>query len=484
MSDGLSTQASAKELPDIRGGIIGFNKDLQTLVYVNFPSAASGRALLGQMQTLLSPADEVLKFNRLYKEATGRGDPPHDLRTTWTNLWITIDGLRVIEAPYVDTMPEDFRAGMAQRAPAIGDRGPSAPSEWVATFEGGTPPHRIVVVASDTQDDLDLAIADVQAAVGAAAVMPVGDLERDEGPPGGTEHFGFKDGISQPCILGLTTPSREPHEEIAAGEFLIGYQDEQGQVSGHPPTVPPPPPSTYDPTPPPPMLPSWCRNGSFVVYRRLRQNVGGFRPLNDQVRQTGLLQEQLHAKVVGRWPSGAPMEHVAGMPHSHDPTSEDVSGIDPRVLDDAHINNFDYSADQDGFGVPRAAHIRKTNSRSASLPGRDTSRRHRPIRRGIPYGPAYQPDEPPYGSAVPPSGIAASCSSAIRRQSPTGFEFVQRGSGPTPPTSSRTRMASIQSSAKTTSRVSSNCPGRVAQRRFNYRSGFRQPVVATTSHQP
>jgi deferrochelatase/peroxidase EfeB len=117
---------------------------------------------------------------------------------------------------------------------------------------------------------------------------------------------------------------------------------------------------------------------------------------------------------------------VPGLPHGKDPSAEDLSTEDPRALDDAHVNNFDYSQDADGINVPRAAHIRKVNPRSTALPDGDASNRHRLIRRGIPYGPAFQPGESPYGAVVPPEqdrGLLFACYQASITD---GFEFVQR----------------------------------------------------------
>src|SRR3954453_24254106 len=100
----------------------------------------------------------------------------------------------------------------------------------------------------------------------------------------GHEHFGFKDGISQPGIKGVTTTSKTGQDAIATGEFVIGYPDETGNISGQlpagaPPQPPQPGPPGYNPTPVPPApapLPDWAHNGSFLVYRRLRQDVGAF----------------------------------------------------------------------------------------------------------------------------------------------------------------------------------------------------------------
>jgi Dyp-type peroxidase family len=164
------------------------------------------------------------------------------------------------------------------------------------------------------------------------------------------------------------------------------------------------------------------------VFRRLRQNVQAFGDFVSQhAQQLGIPPERLGAKLVGRWRSGAPLEHVPGEPAHLDPSLEDPSAAHPNVLDDSHINHFDYADDQDGQRVPRAAHIRKMNPRAEEPPGRGEANRHRILRRGIPYGPEFEPGEPPYpgGPAVPDNqdrGLLFLCyQGSITR----GFEFVQ-----------------------------------------------------------
>jgi Dyp-type peroxidase family len=426
------TEATAEELSDIQGGIIGFNKDHQRLVYLDFPDANSGRQFLSLIHPMLANARDVRDFNRTYSETVGNGMPTHDLQATWTNLWLSIEGLRVLDAPDLEAMPLAFTGGMAQRASLVGDVGISAPSNWVPPFSGGKAPHAVVVVAGDDGDpakgdDSDLArgLADVIQIVTTSGVTLLGDPQVGQTVAGneGHEHFGFKDGISQPGIKGLTVSRNRPHDVIAAGEFLVGYEDEDGHVSGQPSGAQPPAPSPYGGSPVSASatpLPDWCRNGSFVVYRRLHQDVQGFRNTADQQSQSGLRFDQLAAKLVGRWPSGTPMEHVPGMPKTKDPSAEDLG---TQTILTNHLNDFDYGGDTDGLRVPRAAHIRKVNPRAADLPGGEASNRHRLIRRGIPYGPPFQDGESPYGDGGPDRGLLFICYQADIAD---GFEFVQQ----------------------------------------------------------
>jgi deferrochelatase/peroxidase EfeB len=85
------------------------------------------------------------------------------------------------------------------------------------------------------------------------------------------EHFGFRDGISQPGIRGLAASwpdgsgKDDSHQDVVAGgEFVVGYPRER--PSGQDPAG--------DPLRP---KPKWTKDGSYTVFRRLRQDVKGFR---------------------------------------------------------------------------------------------------------------------------------------------------------------------------------------------------------------
>jgi deferrochelatase/peroxidase EfeB len=81
--------------------------------------------------------------------------------------------------------------------------------------------------------------------------------------------------------------------------------------------------------------------------------------------------EALAAKMMGRWRGGAPLV-----------LSPDRDDAD-LACDIARTNNFNYEDDPRGFKCPRGAHIRRANPRDAA----HNSKRHRLMRRGLPYGP-------------------------------------------------------------------------------------------------
>jgi Dyp-type peroxidase family len=420
------------DLRDIQGNLVGFNKDHQRFVFLQFGDQQIARGFLADIESEIATAWEVKQFNALFKEIHGRrGGEPGIIESSWTNLALTASALDLLGTPGTDGFPEEFRQGMAARAPQIGDVDQSAPAGWVPPFTPGAVIHALAILAADSPEDLGAAHARLQAACGRCGATELGAVDGNVRPDAnrGKEHFGFKDGISQPGIAHITHSSKGG-EDIATGEFLIGYPDEDGNISGTPVALPQQGQPGYNPIAPPPAptpMPDWAHNGSFLVFRRLRQDVRAFNDfIAQQAPPLGLPPELLEAKLVGRWRSGAPVERTR---HQHqDPPPVDPSIADPGALADRRINDFDYeSHDADGHLVPRAAHIRKAYPRDEQPPGDHEADRHRILRRGIPYGPEFQQGEPAYpgGPTVPDNqdrGLVFVCyQSSISR----GFEFIQ-----------------------------------------------------------
>ena len=279
----------------------------------------------------------------------------------------------------------------------------------------------MVLIGADQSTDRDSAVSQQQALAaqhGVKVVWVQKAAVRADKP--GFEHFGYRDGISQPGIRGFTPvsdPSNpnqgKPGQDLVwPGEFLLGYPRQAG--AGKPVNAVGPIATGG---------PAWAKNGSFLVFRRLRQDVAGFRSFVEKAaKSAGMSEELTGAKFVGRYKTGAPLAKTGNV--SKDPGLTNLS-----LLTDANINNFKYGPDPNGSVVPLAAHIRKVNPRNeTSNPGglADTLT-HRIIRRGIPFGASLPQGTPPGDpSANPPfpndRGLFfLSYQSSITRQ----FEFMQ-----------------------------------------------------------
>jgi len=413
-------------LDQIQGNIAGFNKPLQSFIALRFEPGEKAREFVHDVLREIDTAAAVLAFNRRYKWHRKRGDVPPT--SEWFNLLLSAKGLEALEAPEIDQFPAEFREGMRARAETIGDVDRSAPEHWDPLF--GEEIHAFAVLAADTEERLTHwkeRIAHHARANHATVVGTIDGRVREE-PERGHEHFGFKDGISQPGIAGLTAAvegeAPKPGQVLLpAGEFILG-QPRLGEPEA-------PQPDGYSPIPPPPLppFPPWARNGSYAVLRRLRQDVAAFRRfVADNAGVTDGNSELLGAKMVGRYKSGAPLEmtHAETETHGTDPAF--VPPDEEGRADESVSNDFGYEPqDRDGHLVPRGAHIRKAFPRDEEPPGRPESERHRLLRRGIPYGPEFTEGEPEYGTEPPPDerdrGLAFLCYQASIAEQ---FEVVQR----------------------------------------------------------
>lgn len=351
-----------EQAKNIQGiGIAGFRKDRQRLIGVRIDDVKKMRPFVRELAIRTASAWEVKRFNEVFSTIRTRGRAAEGaVSATWLGTLVSASGLAKLGVD-LSTLPageggEAFRAGMAARASAIGDtRSTDAPEQWLEPFRPGNGLDLLLVVASDRSDDLDALVKTLRGDVKQHGGKVVFD-ELGHTLPGamrGREHFGFKDGGSQPAIEGWDdAPGPGEPAALPLGEFVLGYPDATGQ--------------TVD-------VGELFRDGSFVVFRRLRQDVFGFRqqaaagvPGSDPA----LDAPTAAAKLVGRWPSGASLE------------------TSPNADDGVVSNAFAYASDPDGLNVPRFAHVRKANPRDEQRVdlASEPTERHRMIRRGIPYG--------------------------------------------------------------------------------------------------
>jgi Dyp-type peroxidase family len=307
--------------------------------------------------------------------AVSWGEDKANAPSSTLNLALTFDGLRQLGVPHevLASFPEEFRLGMAARAQLLGDVGASAPGAWEAGIRPGEP-HVLVTITSDDEDtiaaeresigrDVDSPDAGMAVVHEQAARL----IERsDDSRRRAREHFGFADGLAQPTIAGPQGPAKRPGggapteggwAPIAPGEFVLGYPDEDGLVAEAPAA---------------PLR----HSGSFMVVRKLYQDVALFnRFLKAAAGPDPKRQARLAAKIVGRWADGTPLVISPDRPRPE---------LDPKGRE---FNDYRYlPIDAAGFRCPLGAHVRRANPRDSLGWHGDLTRRHRIIRRGMPYG--------------------------------------------------------------------------------------------------
>src|SRR6266571_730189 len=283
------------------------------------------------------------------------------------NIGLTYEGLKNLQLSQetLGSFPPEFIAGSAARATIVGDVGESAPENWVVGGPKNPPPHLLLFLYAQSCDVLESQTTLLRTLFAGQGALSEVSYHDGNALPDGRVHFGYTDGISQPTIDGA--PSKEiPDAQPVAptGEFLLGYHYQFSEQYGY--LVPKPDQLGI--------------NGSFAAFRILRQEVDAFEQfLQGTAALVGMSVEMLAAKLCGRWRNGLPLV-----------LSPDSDTPDPPIAAD-QINNYDYvPGDENGFRCPQGAHMRRTNPRSEVIAG-GSGHKRRIVRRGMPYGPPYDP---------------------------------------------------------------------------------------------
>jgi Dyp-type peroxidase family len=206
---------------------------------------------------------------------------------------------------------------------------------------------------------------------------------------------------------------------LATGEFLLGYPDEAQE------------------TPDATMPLDFSRNGTFMAYRKLHENVASFKNFLDKTAAqfgavTGIqshddARETVMAKMAGRWSDGVPLS-LAPTADEWRKFNDKYKVVDPEVdpagaaAREAALSNFSYHDDPEGTKCPLTAHMRRVNTRDMMAPtpedGSVLNNRRRILRRGLPYGdsPVGTTDSDEHGIVM-----LIVCANLFRQ-----YEFVQQ----------------------------------------------------------
>jgi deferrochelatase/peroxidase EfeB len=286
------------------------------------------------------------------------------------------------------SFPEEFRQGMATRAEVLGMTGANHPDHWKGGLASPDLHAIVILFARDVPERERCRIEHEKFLSQCEGVEVLSSLDLEAIPPFdyAHEHFGYRDRLSQPVIEGTgEKPMPGSGPAIKAGEFVLGYPDEEGSSAE---------------VPKPEIL---SCNGSYLAYLMMEEHVGAFRDFLRQHGETQDEQELVAAKLMGRWRSGAPLVLTPGKD-------------DPKLAGDyQRTNDFDFGKmDPHGYACPLGAHIRRMNPRDTAA----NMNRRKMIRRGGTYGPPLPEGAPEDGRE---RGIAAfvGCASLVRQ-----FEFA------------------------------------------------------------
>ncbi|WP_328913398.1 MULTISPECIES: Dyp-type peroxidase [unclassified Streptomyces] len=401
----MAADLKLRESTEIQGDILaGFKKDHVTMLFLQFGDLMASRSWLEDITPQIATTAQVAAFNKEFSEARKQsaGDDPRSYKALWLGLGLTHEGLKFLTAGQevfprvpVGTTIEAFVQGPYERALALGDTDDSDPKHWLFGNNHHRTVHAVLTLAADSEAQLTTALMAQREAASRARALIVFEQAAATltGGRRGKEHFGFKDGVSEPGVRGFDEedPERKGYAKghpgtrlIDAGEFVIGEEPSPAHS-----------PDTYARKD----MPAWMNHGSFQVIRRLEQDVPGWwaqvsdalRTLIDRkVVPQGTSTEWLAARMVGRWRSGA---SVAKCP------------VKPITTPDAEPDNdFSYADDPDGIGTPLFSHLRKSNPRDGLVDGGELVDEkfidaRRIIRRGAPYGQPFDPTSDDEGSS-------------------------------------------------------------------------------------
>jgi Dyp-type peroxidase family len=293
---------------------------------------------------------------------------------------------------------ESFRKGMKDQDNGVFsklldlDNEDPPVASWEPAFQQDI--HALLTLADDQLAVVEASVARLEASahdVVSIVGREYGNTLRRKAEP--VEHFGYFDGISQPIF---TKPDLEkarvqnPNFEAwnpGARLNLVLVDD--------------------------PLTPASDAFGSYLVYRKLAQDVFAFnRRVKRLAEELAVDAELAGAYAVGRFKDGTPVT---------------LSQQATRPGEFSKTNDFDFSNDEAGTRCPFHAHTRKTNPRGTTpLTSLEGEKRRRIARRGIPYGPPVTgaaDNLPNDDDPATPRGLLFLCFQAnIEDQ----FEFIQR----------------------------------------------------------
>lgn len=467
------------DLADIQGNVLtaygrlGFPKGRCLLLHIE--DARAGRMLLDMVRPYVTTALRWPSERQPQPPGTVYQRRPE----VAVNIAFTFYGLLALGVPIrtLRGMPDEFIDGMPARAEVLCDNHPH-PTEnrprsieeiwdpvWLWQEDPGRRVHVLVTLNAQMNADgtaverLHSLTREIEAFVAGsegkvtlltghrgqdARWQDLSALLRttDDGTvaPTPVEHFGFMDAIGDAVFDGQHPPELmeqamvgqgklmpdDTWQPLAVGEFLLGYPDESQEIAGAA------------------MPLDFSRNGTFVAYRKMHQNVAAFRAYIDRAAEAfaavmGMPQEEacqtLKAKMAGRWTDGVPLMAAGTYAEWQDfrrrrAEAERMGDTATLAALNRALVDFNFRNDPLGARCPLNSHLRRSNTRDMLDPlinskdpkqrnGSVLNNRRRILRRGLPYGAAESGaagDGEEHGIVM-----LATCASLFRQ-----FEFVQQ----------------------------------------------------------
>ena len=200
------------------------------------------------------------------------------------NLAITYAGFEQLGAPdeLKHSFSPEFRQGMSERERSrrLGDFDINGPSHWEQCWQDDSVHFLLILQASSF--DIDAVLTQYQEQIDQVEGLSILQMEVGEAPKDHREHFGFRDGLSQPLLEGSPATEKvcgqnQAKEVMKAGEFILGYLNEDGNYPSTPVVSMSQDIGNNLSALPNPDQRDFGKNGSYFVYRKLEQDVAAFR---------------------------------------------------------------------------------------------------------------------------------------------------------------------------------------------------------------
>ncbi len=333
-----------------------------------FLSFTGPRAGLKQAIRALAPSVTSAYAQPQHRDAHNKGT-----EFLFMGLGLTACGYRALGHDPDQLQSPEFSGGMAGARSRLLDPPVSA---WEPFFQ--KPIHAMVLLAHADLTELTRQTNNLTARfTGLADIWTESGYKILKGTET-LEQFGFVDGVSQPIFFQSDIKGSTAPWDPGAGTKLVLVKDPFGTTDDD------------------------C--GSFYVFRKLWQDVAGFKKrvacLQSKLAK-GQDQELAGALLVGRFQDGTPVVRYKS-PRGNTDNDFVYVGVPP-----------DPGADPRDHRCPISSHIRKVNPRGGTLDGIVAERNHRIARRGITYGDS--------GKDSDAGLLFQCCQSDLKNQ----FEFLQ-----------------------------------------------------------
>jgi Dyp-type peroxidase family len=272
----------ASILSEIQGNVWpGFKKPEARFVFLRFDDTRKTREWLRSVLSRITTAEQMIPYLR-------------DESKAWLNCSVTAEGLNLLAPDLYSEILVKFSSfepicalvtgGVQRSIDLLGD------TSFEQTLIGrvDSPPHFVVDIEGDHSNNVDdltdslLAVARKYGCTEELVLSGTAIMGRDGHQQ---EHFGFRDGVSQPKPKTL-----DPDGDVEPGEFILGLPREHRENDAAPWSD----------------LPKWTDLGSFQVFRKLQQDVDGWHKQAEAVSKTfSISPNDAEAQMVGRTKEGA-----------------------------------------------------------------------------------------------------------------------------------------------------------------------------------